>query len=63
MKNRGEENTDFLKTVAVMVNVDETFTRMGSQTAFPDLILPGDVENKFLLNTEISLKMRIPFVS
>lgn len=63
MKNRGEENTDFLKTVAVMVNVDETFTRMGSQTAFPDLIVPGDVENKFLLNTEISLKMRIPFVS
>lgn len=63
MKNRGEENTDFLKTVAVMVNVDETFTRMGSQTAFPDLIVPGDVENKFLLNAEISLKMRIPFVS
>lgn len=63
MKNCGEENTDFLKTVAVMVNVDETFTRMGSQTAFPDLIVPGDVENKFLLNTEISLKMRIPFVS
>lgn len=63
MKNRGEENTDFLKTVAVMVNVDETFTRMGSQTAFPDLIVPGDMENKFLLNTEISLKMRIPFVS
>lgn len=63
MKNHGEENTDFLKTVAVMVNVDETFTRMGSQTAFPDLIVPGDVKNKFLLNTEISLKMRIPFVS
>lgn len=46
MKSCREKNTDFFQTVAVVANVDETFTRMRSQTEFPDVIVLGDLGKK-----------------